>query len=456
MKSSRCPRRRSRSSPAAGVDDALRRFVEGATGGRVEASERLGTGASRATFRVTLTGGASYVLRVDTGDGPLAGTELSLAREAAVYAALAGNRVAIPRLLAVKPEGDALLVERAAGSEALDALAPAARARVMDAYVDALAELHGVDAERLTLAGFARPTREDPARAELSLWRGVLEARVTRPAPLARFAFRFLAERAPRRAERIALCHGDVGPGNFLHADGRVTALLDWEFAHLGDPLDDLAWLSFRGHHLSDGIGDLGTQLARWSRATGLEADAERIAWYRALVMLRMLVSCHAALDSGARTLDRTVYFSLVPLLELLLPRALAGLAGFALPPAAARPAPAASATAEVIASLRADVSNVVLPALPEPTRSRASGMALLLLHLEAADRFGDAVRDAERALLSAHGLETEAALAKRVEDAPAAEHERWVRLFAERGALRIALWPYLAGLAAKPLAALA
>jgi hypothetical protein len=373
-----------------------------------------------------------------------------------VYAALAGSRVAIPRLVAVKPEGDALLVERAAGSESLDALAPAERSGVMDAYVDALAALHGVDAAKLTLPGFARPTREDPVRVELALWRAVLEARVRRPAALARFGFRFLAERAPRRAERIALCHGDVGPGNYLHADGRVTALLDWEFAHLGDPLDDLAWLSFRGHHLSDGIGDLGAQLARWSRATGLEADAGRIAWYRALVMLRMLVSCHAALDSGARTLDRTVYFSLVALLELLLPRALAGLAGLALSPAPAPPAPATSETAEVIASLRDDVANLVLPALPEATRPRASGMALLLLHLEAADCFGAAVRDAERALLSAHGLETEAALAARVDDAPAAEHERWVRLFAERGALRIALWPYLAGLAAKPLASFA
>jgi hypothetical protein len=169
-----------------------------------------------------------------------------------------------------------------------------------------------------------------------------------------------------------------------------------------------------------------------------------------------MLVSCHAALDSGARALDRTVYFSLVPLLELRRPRARAGLAGFALPPAPAGAAPAARATAEVIASLRAELANVVLPALPEATRPRGSGMALLLLHLEAADRFGAAVRDAEHALLSAHGLETEAALAARVDDAPAAEHERWLRLFAERGALRIALWPYLAGLAAKPLATFA
>jgi aminoglycoside phosphotransferase (APT) family kinase protein len=444
------------------LDERLRSFVERAAGARIERSARAGTGASRATWLVTLSDGAERVLRADTGDGPMAGTELTLAREAAVYGALGGGAVPIPRLLAAKPEGDALLVERAPGTDSLDGLDPAARARVMDAYVDALATLHGVEASRLALPGFARPEPADPARAELALWRGVLEARVTRPAPLARFAFAWLARNAPRRADRISLCHGDVGPGNFLHEGGRITALLDWEFAHLGDPLDDLGWLAFRGHHLQDGIGDLDGQLSRWSERTGLPADRARIAWYRALVMLRMLVSCQAALDSGAASLDRTVYFSLAALLALLMPRALAALAGVELgaPPPPATPS--TSEEAEVLASLAADLSGVVLPALPAALQARARGNLLLLLHLQAADRLGASVRGAERELLArALGRDepdaraAQAALAARAAEAPAAEDERWLRVFAELGARRIALWPYLAGLVAKPLAKL-
>jgi hypothetical protein len=287
----------------------------------------------------------------------------------------------------------------------------------------------------------------------------VLDARVSRPAPLARFAFAWLARHAPRRAARISLCHGDVGPGNFLHAEGRVTALLDWEFAHLGDPLDDLGWLSFRGHQLTDGIGDFDAQLARWSERTGLAADRRCIAWYRALVMLRMLVACQAALDSGAASLDRTVYYSLAALLSLLLPRGLADLAGVELPAPPPPPAPLASDEAEVLASLVSDLSGVVLPALPAALHARARGHVLLLLHLQAADRFGTAVREAERERLAeALGVGVDdlacarAALAARVAAAPAAEDERWIRLFAELGARRIVLWPYLAGLAAKPL----
>jgi aminoglycoside phosphotransferase (APT) family kinase protein len=451
------------------LDERLRSFVEGATRARVERCTRVGSGASRATFLLASSDGAERVLRVDTGDGPLAGTELTLAREAAVYAALGGGAVPIPRLLAVAPAGDALLVERAPGDDSLAGLDPPARARVMDAYVDALAALHGLDAARLALPGFARPAPEDPARAELALWRGVLELRVTRPAPLARFAFSWLERHAPRRADRIALCHGDVGPGNFLHAGGCVTALLDWEFAHLGDPLDDLAWLAFRGHHLNDAVGDLAAQLARWSRATGLPAAAERIAWYRALVMLRMLVACLAALDArpkpGAAALDRTVYFSLAALLGALLPRALAELAGLAPGAEPAPPRAAASEEAEVFASVLADLSGVVLPALPAAEQARARGLALLLLHLEAAERFGAAVRDAEsealaralgtREALAADPSEAQRALEARVREAPPGEDERWLRFFAETGARRIALWPFLAPLAARPLARL-
>jgi aminoglycoside phosphotransferase (APT) family kinase protein len=107
----------------------------------VETSARVGSGASRVTWLVSCSDGAERVLRVDSGDGPMAGTELTLAREAAVYAALGGGAVPIPRLLAVAPAGDALLVERAPGVDSLASLDPAGRAGVMDAYVDALVTL---------------------------------------------------------------------------------------------------------------------------------------------------------------------------------------------------------------------------------------------------------------------------------------------------------------------------
>ena len=98
--------------------------------------------------------------------------------------------------------------------------------------------------------------------------------------------------------------------------------------------LDDLAWLAFRGHHLTAGIGSFDAQLERWSRATGMRVDRRRIAYYRITVMYIWLVSCLAALDNGARDHNRFTYINLISLLNVLMPRAMAEYQGLTLPEA--------------------------------------------------------------------------------------------------------------------------
>ncbi len=65
--------------------------------------------------------------------------------------------------------------------------------------------------------------------------------------------------------ERQVLVHGDFGPNNALldPAAGQVTGLLDWEWAHAGDPVEDLAWCEWimRTHHPGD-TGSLGQLFA--------------------------------------------------------------------------------------------------------------------------------------------------------------------------------------------------
>jgi aminoglycoside phosphotransferase (APT) family kinase protein len=443
------------------LPDALRAFAEAELGAPLAHAEPIGAGASRVTWLLRAADGTERVLRVDTGDGPVAGTELSLAREAAAYRALRGSAVRIPALIAVRE--DALLVERAHGSPDLDALPAAQRASVMLDYAEALAELHNVDPGKLALPGFARPRApRDHARGELALWRGIFEARVRRPSPLARFALGWLERNAPESPATV-LCHGDVGPGNFLHDGTRVTALLDWEFAHLGDPMDDLGWLAFRGHHMSADAGDLSQQLARWSQRTNLPVDPARVAYYRAFVMLRWLVSCQAALDNGAKTLDRSVYFSLIGLLDALLPRALAELAGVETPKPAEPAEPAEpSDSAEIAEALLADLAAVVLPGLSGEPQRRARGGLLLAMHLAAEARLGEAVRAVEREALTralgtrpASRQEGRRAVAERIARAPASEDATWLAWLASVGNARLALWPMVAASAHKPLAKL-
>lgn len=55
--------------------------------------------------------------------------------------------------------------------------------------------------------------------------------------------FAWLRENIPAAPPRASLIHGDAALSNFLIEDGRVTAILDWELAHIGDPAEELAYL---------------------------------------------------------------------------------------------------------------------------------------------------------------------------------------------------------------------
>ncbi|MEZ5595656.1 MAG: phosphotransferase family protein [Pseudomonadales bacterium] len=302
-----------------GLDAELTSFVT-AHAGAIRSASRADSGASRITWLLDCER-MPCVLRVDPGDGPVAGTTLNLAREAVAYRALADRNVRIPRLHGEHPR--ALLMERAGGEARLDALDDAVRIAVMDDYVDALAELHRVRVDSAFDALEPPSTPAAAAHQVVGLWADILRTRVTRPSPLAALAIRWLHRLAPDSAERLVVCHGDVGPGNFMHDGARVTAMLDWEFVHVGDPMDDLAWLAFRGHHFSGGLGDFEHQLARWEKQTGYAVDRRRIAYYRIVVMTIWLVSCLAALDNGARNQDRFTYLNLIDLLGAILPRAM-------------------------------------------------------------------------------------------------------------------------------------
>jgi aminoglycoside phosphotransferase (APT) family kinase protein len=434
-------------------EDELTRWIVSVADRPVRSLQRVGYGASRATFVAELEGVDDLVARVDTGDGPMAGTELSLEREAEIYRALAATDVRIPRLHAVSPDGAAILADRAAGTHEVDGLADEERFALYDDYIDAIAELHMVDAGSLDLPSFRHPS-DGPSHAmcELDLWGGILASRTARPWPLAHYALALLRRWAPADVARTVVCHGDVGPGNFMHDGRRVTALLDWEFCHLGDPMDDLGWWVFRGHDMSGGCGDLAAQLRRWSARTGLPVDARSVDYYRVLVMLRWLISIAAPLDATSTAMDRSVYFGLLPVLSVRIPAALAALAGIDLGPPPEIPDDAPAGRAEpVVEALRGDLTDVIAPDLRSPDAIRRAGGAMLYLaHLSALDRLGPALAAADDEDLAevlgrpaAQGAAREHDLMEVVAGGePSAEV---LRYFWRNGLRQAALWPPVA-----------
>jgi aminoglycoside phosphotransferase (APT) family kinase protein len=255
------------------------------------------------------------VVREDTGDGPVAGTPLTLAREADAYRALAPTDLPVPQLLAVRSDGTALLVERAVGGDQLEGVTDPELRSVAEDFGRCLGRLHRLEPHALALGSIAPRPGAAATAEDLHLWRAIDAARTDgASSPAARLALGHLAGSVPAPTGE-ALCHGDAGPGNFLHADGRVTALLDWEFAHVGDPHDDLAWVAVRNQVLGHPF-PVATAFAAWCDTTGMAIDLRRLEWFRALVLTRMLISCDAAIAwAGAEAPSARVQVVLRPFL---------------------------------------------------------------------------------------------------------------------------------------------
>ena len=104
------------------------------------------------------------------------------------------------------------------------------------------------------------------------------------PKPVFELAFAWLKERltAPRQ---VTLVHGDFRNGNIMVSpESGLAAVLDWELAHLGDPLEDLGWAldplwsSDRAH--PGGMLTREAAIAVWEKASGLKADPKALAWW--------------------------------------------------------------------------------------------------------------------------------------------------------------------------------
>ena len=228
------------------------------------------------------------------GEGSFTGTEVSLAREAVVYRALARTPVPTPDVVACSADGAILLLERLAGTSELPPIGSEERGETMRSFVDAIATLHGLDVEELDLPDFAVPaTPADHARLDLAWWARLgLQCRPLDP--LLRYAAGWLWEHAPRAPVPTVLVQGDTGPGNFLAEDGRVTGLVDWEFADIGDPMDDWAWIAMRAD-----AAELPALHARDTERSGIAIDHARVAYYRLAVDYRCAVTTSLAVRRG-------------------------------------------------------------------------------------------------------------------------------------------------------------
>jgi len=175
-------------------------------------------------------------------------------REHRVISALAGSAVPVPVAVDVVDDTEArqvtgtvfFVMERAPGRVLAhpsqnDALSPVGIRRLSVELVQRLADLHAVDPAAVGLSDFGRP--DGYLARQLSTWRRQLDASRSRETPTLDALQSRLAEGLPGSA-RASIVHGDYRLDNALVVgegdDPRISAILDWEMATLGDPLVDL------------------------------------------------------------------------------------------------------------------------------------------------------------------------------------------------------------------------
>jgi aminoglycoside phosphotransferase (APT) family kinase protein len=117
------------------------------------------------------------------------------------------------------------------------------------------------------------------------------------PRPVFDLALRWLRERDPGPPEQVTLVHGDFRHGNLIIGPEGLRAVLDWELAHLGDPMEDLGWVcvnSWRFGEIDKPVGGFGSreELFAGYEAAGRKVDPERVMFWEVMGTLRWGVMC--------------------------------------------------------------------------------------------------------------------------------------------------------------------
>ena len=164
-------------------------------------------------------------------------------------------------------------------------------------------------------AGRPRFLREFDAEATLALFRRTLD-KVDSPWPALELGLRWLHERRPKHARRT-LVHGDFRTGNFIVGTEGMRAVLDWEIAHAGDPMEDLGYLCMRtwrfgGKGPVGGFGERTDLFAAYEKASGIAVEPEEARFWEVAGAMRWALGCVRRGYAYRHQSDRKLEFAAV------------------------------------------------------------------------------------------------------------------------------------------------
>jgi len=346
-------------SPPLLVLDAVEEFMDARSLGAGEISyRRIGDGQSNVTYQIR-RGTDTFVLRRGPRP-PLPRSTHDMIREARIQELVRRQGMPVPEILAVCEDEAVLgvpfyIMSFVEGEVITDRIpktldSAAQRQATGAAVVDTLVRLHQLDVTSGELSTFGRP--EGYLRRQVERFSSLWEINTTRNLHDVDRIAAWLADNIPA-SQPAAVIHGDYRTGNLMFAPGppaRVTAVLDWEMATVGDPLADLGYLtatyaeqgsSTTALELTSvtrlpGYPDRAQLISRYREQTG--ADTAALPWYQTLALWKASIFCEAIYTRWLRG-ERPQDSRFGPSLESGVPRLLEAARQFAGLPASPAPA---------------------------------------------------------------------------------------------------------------------
>lgn len=163
------------------------------------------------------------------------------------------------------------------------------RVGIASQMVNLMIEIHALDwksaglDEVLTVPG-------DPAAAAIDEWAAVIERQSLEPQPVLALVEQWLRRNRPDPGE-VTVVHGDIKPGNVLFDGNRVQVLLDWETVHLGDPAEDVGWVTNpirQREHQIPGRWEVNELVSAYEDRTDRTVDREALRFWQVLANYKL------------------------------------------------------------------------------------------------------------------------------------------------------------------------
>jgi aminoglycoside phosphotransferase (APT) family kinase protein len=273
------------------VDDLVGLLSTTLEGAEISGLTRLSGGASRETWRFVADGRPLVVQRQRAGD------VRDMMIEARVVRAAAVAGVPVPTLIAAErnDDGSAFMVVEAIAGETIarkiqrDDEYAHARVVLVDQLGSALAAVHSIE----PVPGLETV---DPVAYYTDMLDELVTTGSASPQPMLELVRRWLIGNRPPPVDPVVV-HGDFRLGNLIVGPDGLRAVIDWELAHLGDPMEDLGWLCvkawrFGGAPHVAGLGDEERLFATYAAAAGVDVDADVVRWWEVLGTWKWAIMC--------------------------------------------------------------------------------------------------------------------------------------------------------------------